>query len=60
LIYPPDVELFLNFLTNLTSDAVNFIQTLLDDLKPNIEFHDGDKSIVLAAKAGKTDFKLKK
>ncbi|MFZ1789193.1 MAG: hypothetical protein WAT92_12800 [Saprospiraceae bacterium] len=60
LVYPPDQNLFFNYVGELNCDAIDFLTDLERILKQKIEFWDNKSLMNMAIKAGETDFNLKK
>lgn len=59
LLYPPNQEIFFNYVGNLNVDAINFLSDIENILKEKIIFWDKNELFRMALKAGKTDFNLK-
>jgi hypothetical protein len=60
LSYPPDETLFYNYLGNLNSDSIEWIETVLEIIEKDFEYFDDKETLHQSRIAGLTDFNLKK
>lgn len=60
LSYPPDETLFYNYLGNLNSDSIEWIETVLEIIEKDFEYFDDKETLRQSKIAGLTDFNLKK
>ncbi|TFD99104.1 hypothetical protein E2605_03215 [Dysgonomonas capnocytophagoides] len=59
LFYPPNQKELFDYLEKVNSQALNFIECILDEIKPQIKFVKNDEFLKLALEAGKVDFDIK-
>jgi hypothetical protein len=59
LIYPPYQKTFFNYIGELNISSIEFLAKLLIVLKSKIDFWHDDDMVLMAMKAGETDFNLK-
>ncbi|WP_026193548.1 hypothetical protein WKI13_02150 [Teredinibacter turnerae] len=58
-LYPPDAQLFFEFLSDIVKRSIDWLENARKIIKSEIEFHSDDKIKELGIIAGQTNFNLK-
>ncbi len=59
LMYPPDHDLFYQYLWKVVTDSINWVSHALSILSSKIKFHNPDESREISSIAGQTEFNLR-
>lgn len=59
LFYPPDADVFFKYVSEIVTEAIDWIDAALAILRENIRHHTSEETLELSAIAGQTSFNLK-
>jgi hypothetical protein len=59
LMYPPDHDLFYQYLWKVVTESIDWVSHALSILSSNIKFHNPDESREISSIAGRTEFNLR-